>query len=34
MKKEEFIQALGVLSSAYDKEFNQQQTEVWYSFFI
>ena len=34
MKKEEFIQALRVLSLAYDKEFNQQQTEVWYSFFI
>ena len=33
MKKEDFIKALKVLSIAYNKEFDQEQAEIWYSFF-
>lgn len=34
MKKEEFIKALKFLGIAYNKEFTQEQAEVWYKFFI
>lgn len=34
MTREEFIKALKVLTMAYDREFTQKQTELWYSFFV
>jgi hypothetical protein len=34
MTREEFIKAMKFLSTAYDKEFNQEQVEVWYKFFV
>ena len=33
MKKEEFIKGLKYLGIVYNKEFDQQQAEVWYDFF-
>lgn len=34
MKKEDFIKALKFLGTAYNKEFTQDQAEVWYKFFV
>lgn len=34
MKKEDFIKALKFLGIAYNKEFAQDQAEVWYKFFV
>lgn len=33
MNKEEFVKALTFLSLAYNKEFDSEQTSVWYEFF-
>ena len=32
MNKEEFLKGMTILGTAYDKEFTQEQVEVWYSF--
>lgn len=32
MKQEEFIKILKLLGASYNKEFDQEQAEVWYSF--
>lgn len=34
MNKENFIKALKFLGTSYDKEFTQEQAEVWYKFFV
>lgn len=34
MNKENFIKALKFLGTAYNKEFTQEQAEVWYKFFV
>ena len=33
MNKEQFVKAMTYLAIAYDKEFNQEQLNVWYEFF-
>lgn len=32
MKEEQFVKILKLLGTAYNKEFDKEQTEVWYSF--
>lgn len=32
MNKEEFLKGMTILGTAYNKEFTQEQVEVWYSF--
>ena len=34
MKKDEFVKALKFLGTAYNKEFDKEQTEVWYKFLM